>query len=118
MRAAHNLQGRYATETAAHPAWPEGIGIGLDVGEAVAVDEGYRGGALNRAARLCSLAAAGEVLVSTGIVYLAPRVEGITFETRGQVQLKGLDGPTPILLAAPSQIVEAAEDDPDPPTGE
>ena len=60
--------------------------------------------------RLCSLAAAGEVLVSTGMVYLAPHVEGITFEARGQVQLKGLDGPTPILLAAPTKVIEAGND--------
>jgi class 3 adenylate cyclase len=63
--------------------------------------------AVNRAARLCSLAGAGEVLVSTGVAYLAPQVEGITFVSRGQEQLKGLSGPTPILLAAPVQTSEA-----------
>ena len=40
---------------------PRPVGIGLDAGEAVPVEGGYRGGALNRAARLCSLAKPGEV---------------------------------------------------------
>jgi class 3 adenylate cyclase len=41
-----------------------GVGIGIDAGEAVPVGKGYRGGALNMAARLCSLAGPGEVLAA------------------------------------------------------
>ena len=52
-------------------ALPRGVGIGLDAGEAVPVDGGYRGGALNRAARLCSLARAGEVLATEAVTELA-----------------------------------------------
>ena len=37
-------------------ALPLGVGIGLDAGEAVPVEGGYRGGTLNLAARLCGLA--------------------------------------------------------------
>ena len=37
-----------------------GVGIGLDAGEAIPVSDGYRGGALNLAARLCSLAGPGQ----------------------------------------------------------
>jgi class 3 adenylate cyclase len=118
LLAARELHERYDQEAQARPDWPLGIGIGLDVGEAAPVDEGYRGVALNRAARLCSLAGPGEVLVSTGMVYLAPHVEGITFQARGQVQLKGLDGPTPVLLAAPSRVVEAEGAAADEPAGE
>ena len=51
-------------ETVADPTLPLAVGIGLDAGEAVPVDDGYRGGALNLAARLCSLAGPGEVLAS------------------------------------------------------
>ena len=54
------------------------------------------------------LAGAGEVLVSTGLAYLAPQVEGVAFVSRGQEQLKGLTGPTPILLAAPIQTMEVS----------
>jgi class 3 adenylate cyclase len=110
LRAAHDLQARYSEEARAHPELPPGIGMGLDLGEAVAVDEGYRGAALNRAARLCSLAGAGEVLVSSGVVYVAPQVEGVTYVARGQEQLKGFKGAVPILLAAPSEAIEAGRE--------
>lgn len=111
VRAAHDLQARYVEEAHAHPELPAGIGIGLDVGEAVALDEGYRGASVNRAARLCSLAGPGEVLVSTGVAYVAPQVDGVRFVPRGQEQLKGFDGPVPILLAAPAPatVIEADE---------
>jgi class 3 adenylate cyclase len=116
LRAAQDLHARYAEVAHAHGDWPAGIGIGLDVGEAVPVEKGYRGAALNRAARLCSLAGPGEVLVSTGIVYVAPQVDGMTYVARGQEQLKGFDRPVPILLAAPNpagSVVEAGPDSAD-----
>jgi class 3 adenylate cyclase len=111
VRAAHDLQARYVEEVHAHPELPAGIGIGLDVGEAAPLDDGYRGAAVNRAARLCSLAGPGEVLVSTGVAYVAPQVDGVRFVPRGQEQLKGFDGPVPILLAAPAPapVIEADE---------
>lgn len=114
VQAANGLQARYVEEAHAHPDIPAGIGIGLDVGEAVPVDGGYRGAALNRAARLCSLAGPGEVLVSTGVAYVAPQVDGVRFVPRGQELLKGFDGPVPILLAspAPGPVVEAGETPP------
>jgi len=111
--AAGELHERYAEERLQHPELPVGIGVGLDLGEAVPVGEGYRGAALNRAARLCSLAAPGETLVSPGIVYVAPQVEGVRFLSRGQEQLKGFAEPVPVLLAAPGPIVDAASEAPD-----
>lgn len=107
LHAAQDLHERYAADAERHPGWPEGIGIGLDVGEPTPVEDGYRGAALNRAARLCSLAGPGETLVSTGMVYIAPHVAGVSFLPRGQEQLKGFESPMPILLAAPSPVVEA-----------
>lgn len=104
LRAAHDLHARYAELARDNPEWPDGAGIGLDVGEAEQVEGGYRGAALNRAARLCALAAPGETLVTTGVAYVAPHVEGVTFIARGQEQLKGIDGAVPILLAAPSDV--------------
>lgn len=52
MRAAMELQAAFAEHTADQPDLPMRVGIGLDAGEAVQVDSGYRGGALNLAARL------------------------------------------------------------------
>lgn len=108
LRAAQVLQVRCGESAQPGEEGPLCVGIGLDVGEAAPVDGGgYRGAALNRAARLCSLAGAGEVLVSPGLVYLAPRVEGITYVPRGQEQLKGFDGLTPIILASATPLVSA-----------
>jgi class 3 adenylate cyclase len=89
IRGAVALQQRFVEETIDDPSLPLTVGIGLDAGEAVAVEGGYRGGALNVAARLCSLARAGEVLASREIVHLALRVDGIRFTERGQAALKG-----------------------------
>ncbi|HEX9037766.1 MAG TPA: helix-turn-helix domain-containing protein [Ktedonobacterales bacterium] len=101
LRAAHDLHARYTALTRDNPEWPDGIGIGLDVGEAEPVEGGYRGIAVNRAARLCSLAAPGETLVTTGVAYVAPVVDNVTYSLHGHEQLKGFDGAVPILLAAP-----------------
>jgi len=57
-----------AEESAAHPDFPIPVGIGIDFGEAVPVEDGYRGAAINMAARLCSKAVAGQVLVTRNVV--------------------------------------------------
>lgn len=109
MRTAVELQAAFTEHTTAHPELPMRVGIGLDAGEAVQVESGYRGGALNLAARLCSTAAAGEVLASQQVVHLARRVEGLRFESRGRIPLKG--------LAEPVEVVRVmAGDDLTPPT--
>jgi class 3 adenylate cyclase len=98
IRGAVALQQRFVEETIADPSLPLTVGIGLDAGEAVPVEGGYRGGALNVAARLCSLARAGEVLASREIVHLALRVDGVRFTERGQSELKGLDKPVHVVM--------------------
>jgi peptide/nickel transport system substrate-binding protein len=97
IRGAVALQQRFVEETIADPSLPLTVGIGLDAGEAVPVEGGYRGGALNVAARLCSLARAGEVLASREIVHLALRVDGVRFTERGQAELKGLGKPVHVV---------------------
>jgi class 3 adenylate cyclase len=108
IRGAVALQRRFVEETIADPSLPLTVGIGLDAGEAVAVEGGYRGGALNVAARLCSLARAGEVLASQEIVHLALRVEGVRFTERGQTQLKGLDKPVHVVAVRSEERDDAA----------
>ena len=76
---------------------PRGVGIGLDAGEAVAVGDGYRGGALNRAARLCALAGPGDVLASDGVVHLAGKVDGVAYGRRRSERLKGFDEPVTLV---------------------
>lgn len=90
IRAAIDLQSRFLEETRQHPDLPLPVGIGLDAGEAVPVGDGYRGGALNLAARLCAEAGPGEILGSHGIVHLARLVDGVSFVDRGELHIKGL----------------------------
>ncbi|HJQ75470.1 MAG TPA: AAA family ATPase, partial [Gaiellaceae bacterium] len=103
LRAAADLQERFVAETVADPSLPLAVGIGLDAGEAVAVDGGYRGGALNLAARLCSLAGPGEVLVSPGVAHLARKVEGLDYVERGTVRVKGLEKPVEVVAVRPER---------------
>ncbi|HKW22010.1 MAG TPA: helix-turn-helix domain-containing protein [Ktedonobacterales bacterium] len=108
LHAAHMLQARCAEEAVAHPDLPLAIGVGMDVGEPIPMEDGgYRGAALNRAARLCGIAGPGDVLVSTGVAYIAPQVDGITYVHRGEEQLKGIAEPTPVLLAARTEVTDA-----------
>jgi len=97
LRASVALQRRCADEMRADGSLPLGIGIGIDAGEAVPVADGYRGGALNLAARLCSTAKRGEVLVSGGVVHLARRTDDITYLDRGLQRFKGLDEPVQVF---------------------
>ena len=96
LRAALELQARFAADI---EGWstPVGLGIGLDAGEAIPIKGGYRGAALNLAARLCSLAAPGEVLVSDTVVNLARRTEGLDYAERGFVDFKGLSDPVHVF---------------------
>src|SRR4051794_21880886 len=93
LRAAAALQRVFAEETALHPALPLGVGIGVDSGEAVPVEDGFRGGALNLAARLCARAGAGETLVSAGVVHLAGTVADLRIVPAGELDLKGMASP-------------------------
>ncbi len=97
IAAAVSLQERFVTETVRDADMPLLVGIGLDVGEAVPVEGGYRGGALNLAARLCSLAAPGEILASQMTTHLAGPLDGIAFEDRGQTRLKGMRDAVPVV---------------------
>jgi len=109
LRGAADLQERFVGETVADPSLPLAVGIGLDAGEAVRVDGGYRGGALNLAARLCSLAGPGEVLVSPSVAHLARKVDGLDYVERGAVRLKGLEKPVDVVAVRPEREDAARE---------
>jgi YVTN family beta-propeller protein len=103
IRAAVDLQDRFVEETLADPAIPLTVGIGLDAGEAVPVEGGYRGGALNLAARLCGQAGPGDVLASQEIVHLARRIEGVDYADRGAMHLKGLSEPVRVVRVSSAE---------------
>ena len=75
----------------------------------MAVQGGYRGGALNLAARLCSIAAPAEVLASPAVTHLARKVDGVAYVDRGSVQLKGLADPVQVIRLR-AEADDAADD--------
>ncbi|HEX5937547.1 MAG TPA: extracellular solute-binding protein [Actinomycetota bacterium] len=85
-----------------------GVGIGLDAGEAVSVGNGFRGRALNLAARLCARARSGEILVTSELVHLAGSVEGVRFDDRGAVRLKGVSRPVDVFAVTAASGAAAA----------
>jgi YVTN family beta-propeller protein len=101
IRAAIELQARFVDETEADPSLPLPVGIGLDAGEAVPMEGGWRGGALNLAARLCGQAGPGEILASQEITHLARKVDGVRYMDRGALHLKGMAGPVLAIRVVP-----------------
>ena len=95
------------TEDAAEQGLPLLVGIGIDVGRAVPVESGFRGAALNTAARLCSQAAAGEVLVTAALAARLGELPGVHFDPRGAAELKGFEGPVELVGAVADQLVAA-----------
>jgi class 3 adenylate cyclase len=72
------------------------IRLGLHTGEVEIVGGQARGVAVHAAARVAALAGAGEVLVS-GTTHDLLEGSGLSFETRGVYELKGLSGARPIF---------------------
>ncbi len=102
IRAAMDLQGQFAEETDMVSNCPIRVGIGIDSGEAIKLDDGsFRGAALNIAARLCSLAQGGEIIVSEGTSHLAGRVPGVSYLDRGRAHLKGIADTVRLIRVAP-----------------
>ena len=104
IRAAVDLQQRFVEETLEQPELPLTVGIGLDAGEAVPVEGGYRGAALNLAARLCGQARAGEILATREVTHLARRIEGARYEDRGSVSFKGISDPVVVVRVVPEGV--------------
>lgn len=101
LRAAVEIQSRFALEETMDPNLPLPVGMGLDAGEAVSVEGGYRGGALNLASRLCSLACAGEVLATEELAHLAGRMDELVCLSRPPVEVKGVSEPVRVVQVVP-----------------
>jgi peptide/nickel transport system substrate-binding protein len=97
IRTAVSLQQRFVERMRSDDSLPLRVGIGLDAGEAVPVGEGFRGGALNLAARLCSIAEPGEVLLTESLAHLSRRVDQLTYLDRGRRRFKGLEQPVRVF---------------------
>ena len=97
VRAGLEFQQACAEESAANPDLPLPVGVGIDHGKAVPVDDGYRGRVLNLAARLCSKAAGGQILTTPAVAEACRDLDAVTFESRGEFELKGFDEPVEAL---------------------
>jgi branched-chain amino acid transport system substrate-binding protein len=102
VRGAVELQRRARERAGGEPALPLGVGIGLDVGEAVATAGGYRGRALNVAARLCSLAKGGEIFASETVAHLAGRDDDVRYAPRRPTAVKGIAEPIRFVEVLPT----------------
>jgi WD40 repeat protein/serine/threonine protein kinase/class 3 adenylate cyclase/DNA-binding winged helix-turn-helix (wHTH) protein len=112
LRAAVALQAALGSEAGRDPELPSLAGVGIDVGEAVPFDGGYRGRALNMAARLCARAGPGEILITPELAHLAGPSDGIAYQDRGAVRLKGLSRPvhvTAVVSVAATKASTALE---------
>jgi class 3 adenylate cyclase len=69
------------------------VGVGIHAGETVETTEGFVGAAINVAARVCSEAAAGEVVVTETVRELTGTMLSVTFEPMGRRRLKGVRQP-------------------------
>jgi class 3 adenylate cyclase/streptogramin lyase len=101
IRTAVELQRRLRIPGRVGEVFPLGVGAGLDAGEAVPTEGGYRGAALNLAARLCAIAKGGETLASESAAHLAGRVDGVRFNDRRPVRLKGMNKPVRFVELEP-----------------
>ena len=97
IRAAIDLQARFV-----EAELPRGVGIGLDAGEAIPVGTGYRGTALNLAARLCAEAGPGETLASETVIHLAAKMDGISYVDARALRLKGYSDSVRVVDVVPS----------------
>jgi class 3 adenylate cyclase len=95
VRAAVELQARFRREE--DPDLPLRVGIGLDVGEALASQGGYVGKAPILAERLCGLAAPGEVLASEGLIRAVGELQVVMYRERGAIVLKGFPEPIRVV---------------------
>src|SRR5262245_1035652 len=108
LRAAVAMQVRFRDRMDDRPVFPLGVGIGVAAGEAVRVEGGYRGSALNLAARLCSLASGGQILASETVTGLAGTLEGVRFVERRRAKVKGFASPVRVIEVIPEVALPAA----------
>jgi class 3 adenylate cyclase/outer membrane protein assembly factor BamB len=80
---------------------PIDVGIGVQAGETSEGDEGPIGSAVNIAARVCSQARPGELLVTDTVRALTRTRLPVRFVPRGSPRLKGITEPIPLFAVLP-----------------
>ena len=75
------------------------VRVGIHHGPAIARDGDYFGATVNLAARVSSVAAGGEALVTGETAALAPDLDGIYYEARGRHVLRNIREPVELFSA-------------------
>lgn len=91
-----------AAESRAAGGAPIQVGIGIHAGETVETPEGYVGSAVNVAARVCSEARAGELLVTDTVRALTRTFLPVQFVDRRSRRLKGIAEPMVLYRVEPA----------------
>ena len=94
VRCACRIQGEFARHRDEQPEIPLALKIGAAAGEPVEQGNDLFGSTVQLAARLCSEADAGQIVVSTGLAELC-RGKGLQFDDLGSLALKGFAEPVP-----------------------
>jgi class 3 adenylate cyclase len=92
VRCACRIQGDFARHRDERPELPLALKIGAAAGEPVEQNNDLFGSTVQLAARLCGEAAAGQIVVSTGLAELC-RGKGLQFDDLGSLALKGFAEP-------------------------
>jgi len=71
--------------------------VGIHAGDVIREEGNVYGGAVNIASRVAGEAAAGEMLVSATVRDLARTSAGVSFEDRGERELKGVSEPVRVF---------------------
>lgn len=100
--------------SAEDPARPLRVGVGVHAGEAVATDGGYIGTAVNLAARVCSEARPGEVLVTSTVRGITQASIPVGFMARGRRRLKGIAEPVEVFAVTRDTSVRPPREVPRP----
>lgn len=90
-----------ATESARRDGPPIHVGIGVHAGETVETSEGYVGSVVNVAARVCSQARPGELLVTDTVRALTRTFLPVAFVDRRTRRLKGIAEPMVLYRVQP-----------------
>jgi hypothetical protein len=86
---------------------PLRVGIGVHAGETTETDEGYVGGAVNIAARVCAIAGPGELFVTDTVRALARGQLDVQFVPRGRRRLKGIAEPIAVYAVLGNEVSPA-----------
>lgn len=95
VAAAVEIQRRFEKRERSQPDTPMAVRIGINAGEPIKEDHDLFGTPVNLAARLCRLAAPGQILVSNVVRELTAG-KGLAFKRLADANLRGFPEPVPV----------------------